>query len=62
MDNRAMCFMKPVLWGLAMLLLLAAAFDIFPSVGDNLLIFLALACFVVLGVMKKIAKNSSCCK
>jgi len=51
-----------VLIGAGILLLLAAAFDILP-LPDNTVIFIALACFVVSGLIKKITKEkSSCCK
>ena len=44
------------------LLLLAAAFDVLP-LAENLVIFLAPACFIISGVIKKIAKGTStCCK
>lgn len=62
MENKEKCFIGPVLWGVGVLLLLAAAFDILP-LSDNLVIFLALACFIVNVVIKKISKGtSSCCK
>ena len=61
MDNKAIGTVRAVLWGLAMFLLLAAAFDVTP-VSDNLIIFWALGCFVVSAVIKRIAKSSSCCK
>jgi len=51
-----------ILTGAGILLLLAAAFDVLP-LSDNLVIFIALACFVVSAVIKKISKGtSSCCK
>jgi len=63
MDNKNTCVINAVLWGAGILLLLAAAFDVFPAIGDNQLIFLALACFVIGAVIKKIVKGtSSCCK
>jgi len=53
---------RAVLWGLGILLLLAAAFDVVP-VADNTMIFLALACFIISAVVKKANKEgSSCCK
>lgn len=61
MDNKAIGIIRSLLWGVAILLLLAAAFDVFP-VKDNLMIFLALACFVLSAVIKRAAKISGCCK
>ncbi len=61
MENKAIGIIRSVLWGLAILLLLAAAFDILP-VNDNVMIFLALACFVLSAVIKRIAKGGACCK
>ena len=54
---------RAVLWGLGIVLLLAAAFDV-TYVPDNQMIFLALACFVISCVVKRIAKagGGSCCK
>lgn len=62
MDNKKTCVINSVLWGVGILLLLAAAFDVLP-IADNLAIFLALACFIINAVIKRIAKGaSSCCK
>jgi len=61
MDNKKVCVVNSVLKGLGVLLLLAAAFDV-TTVSDDLMIFLALACFVVSSVIKGIAKGTSCCK
>jgi len=61
MRNKPTCILGIVLWAAALLLLLAAAFDILP-ISDNLAIFLALACFIVLGAIKKASGGSSCCK
>ncbi len=57
------CIVNSILWGAGILLLLAAAFDILP-IADNTVIFIALACFVIGAVIKKIAKGAtgSCCK
>lgn len=60
MDNKGNCITGAILWGTGILLLLAAAFDILP-VADNMIMFLAVACFVVAAVIKKISKGS-CCK
>jgi uncharacterized membrane protein len=62
MENKSACVVTSILMGAGILLLLAAAFDILP-VSDNVIIFVALACFVIGGVIKKIAKSGgSCCK
>ena len=62
MENKNTCVCYAVLNGVGILLLLAAAFDVLP-LSDNLLIFLALACFIISVVIKKISKGtSSCCK
>jgi len=62
MENKNTCVINSVLWGVGVLLLMAAAFDVLP-LSDNTVIFLALACFIISGVIKKIAKGtSSCCK
>lgn len=62
MENKNTCVINSVLWGAGILLLLAAAFDVLP-LADNLVIFLALACFIIGAVIKRITKGtSSCCK
>jgi len=64
MDNKKLCVVNAVLWGVGIVLLLAAAFDV-TSVSDNKLIFLALVCFVGNVIIKRIAKGTStgtCCK
>ena len=62
MENKNTCMCNAILNGVGVLLLLAAAFDVLP-VDDNLVIFIALACFVVSAVIKKTTKGtSSCCK
>ena len=62
MENKNTCVINTILWGLGILLLLAAAFDVLP-LADNLVIFLALACFIISAVIKKVTKGmSSCCK
>jgi hypothetical protein len=62
MENKPTCAVSAILVGAGILLLLAAAFDVLP-ISDNMSIFLALACFIVNSVIKKIAKgSSSCCK
>lgn len=59
MENKNISVISAILWGVAILLLLAAVFDVLPA-SDNLLIFLALACFIISAVIKKIARG--CCK
>jgi len=61
MDSKAVGVVRAILWGLGIILLLAAAFDV-TAVADNTMIFLALACFVVSGVIKRITKAGGCCK
>ncbi|MBU0504226.1 MAG: hypothetical protein ABH882_04310 [Candidatus Omnitrophota bacterium] len=61
MENKNTCFIKSILWVAAILMLLAAAFDILP-VSDNKVIFLALSCFIVAGVIKMVEKGGGCCK
>ncbi|MFA4993432.1 MAG: hypothetical protein WC571_05640 [Candidatus Omnitrophota bacterium] len=60
--EKNVCKCNAILNGIGILLLLAAAFDILP-LTDNLVIFLALACFIISAVIRKIGKGtSSCCK
>jgi len=62
MENKNTCVINSVLWGAGILLLLAAAFDVLP-VADNMIIFFALACFIIGAVVKRIAKGTGgCCK
>jgi len=62
MESKNTCVVNAVLWGVGILLLLAAAFDVLPM-PDNQVIFLALACFVIGAVIRRIAKGTgSCCK
>lgn len=62
MGEKSVGTLRAVLWGLGILFLLAAAFDV-TAVADNTMIFLALACFVVFCVIGRIAKaGGSCCK
>ncbi|MBM3249313.1 MAG: hypothetical protein FJZ09_00495 [Candidatus Omnitrophica bacterium] len=62
MENKSTCVVTTILMGAGILLLLAAAFDILP-VADNVIIFVALACFVIGGLVKRIAKGGGgCCK
>lgn len=63
MENKGTCVINSVLWGAGILLLVGAAFDVLP-IADNVVIFLAIACFIVSAVIKKIAKSGggTCCK
>jgi len=63
MENKnCCCVISAILTVGGILLLLAAAFDILPW-SDNLVIFVALACFIINGILSRLAKNSgSCCK
>ena len=62
MNGKGVGVVRAVLWGLGILLLLAAAFDV-TMIPDNTMIFWALACFVVSCVVKRIAKSGgTCCK
>jgi len=62
MESKNTCICTAILTGAGILLLLAAAFDVLP-LSDNLVIFLALACFIISGIVKKVTKGmSSCCK
>ena len=63
MENKDKCVINMILRGAGILLLLAAAFDILP-ISDNSAIFLALVCFVISAIIKRIAKgkSSGCCK
>lgn len=64
MENKSTCVITSILWALGLILLLAAAFDVLP-ISDNKIIFIALACFILIGVVKKIGKagggGGSCC-
>jgi hypothetical protein len=62
MESKNTCICTAILTGAGILLLLAAAFDVLP-LSDNLVIFIALACFIISGIVKRIPKGiSSCCK
>ena len=62
MESKNTCICTAILTGTGILLLLAAAFDVLP-LSYNLVIFLALACFIISAIIKKIMKGtSSCCK
>lgn len=62
MENKNTCMCNVILNGVGILLLVGAAFDVLP-LNDNLVIFLAIACFIISGIIKKIGKGTStCCK
>jgi len=62
MENKNNCACTTILNVAGILLLLAAAFDVLP-LSDNLVIFLAIACFIISSAAKKILKGkSACCK
>jgi len=61
MESKAVCVITTLLWLVGLLLLLAAAFDALPY-SDNKVIFVAIACFIIGGAIKRIAKGGSCCK
>ena len=58
-ENKPIEIGTAVLWPVGMLLLLAAAFDVLPM-EDNVVIFLALGCFVLAGVIKKFTQGCCC--
>ena len=60
MSSKAIVIITSVLQGAGILLLLAAAFDV-TALADNTIIFLALLCFIVSGVIRRIAAGC-CCK
>ena len=63
MEGKGTCIVNTVLCTVGILLLLAAAFDV-VAVADNMMIFLAIACFIIGAAVKRIAKGTggSCCK
>jgi len=60
MENKSTCVITTILWAIGLILLLAAAFDVLP-IPDNKVIFIALACFILIAVVKRIGKAGSCC-
>lgn len=62
MNAKNVGILNAILWGIGLILLLAAAFDIFPKVNDNKLIFFALSCFIITTVINRISKGGGCCK
>lgn len=57
------CLINTVLRGLALILLLGAAFDVWPW-KDNIVIFAAIVLFIVTGMvsaMGKSGKGGGCC-
>jgi hypothetical protein len=61
MEGKGTCIITTVLWVAGLLLLIAGAFDVLP-VSDNKVMFAAIACFIIGGAIKRIAKGGSCCK
>ncbi|MFH1836703.1 MAG: hypothetical protein ABH862_01135 [Candidatus Omnitrophota bacterium] len=55
MDKKKITLITAPLTGTGIILILMSAFDIIPA-GDNVLIFIGIACFIAAGVIKKIAK------
>lgn len=62
---KSTCIVTSILQGIAILLLLGAAFDVLPY-ADNMIMFIAIGLFIVTGILAKIAKSAagtgSCCK
>ncbi|MGB2878831.1 MAG: hypothetical protein WBD24_01505 [Candidatus Omnitrophota bacterium] len=54
MDEKAIKLITAPLTGTGIILILMSAFDIIPA-WDNGLIFIGIACFIVAGVVKKMA-------
>ncbi len=61
MESKNIKVVNIVVWGVGVLLLLAAAFDLLP-LSDNKVIFLALACFIGNIVIQRISKDTGCSK
>ncbi|MBN1354438.1 MAG: hypothetical protein JW994_07200 [Candidatus Omnitrophica bacterium] len=59
MGNKSTGIITAVLGGIGILLLLASAFDLVPSM-DNALVFLGIACLIIAGIIKKIGKGGCC--
>ena len=55
MDEKKIKLITAPLIGTGIILILMSGFDIIPA-WDNVLIFLGIACFIVVGVVKKVAK------
>jgi len=55
MDDKKVTVITTILGAIGVILLLMSAFDIIPSL-DNVLIFVALVCFILVGVVKKLVK------
>ena len=56
MDEKRLKMITAPLIGMGLILIMMSAFDIIPA-WDNVLIFLGLACFIVAGVVTKVAKS-----
>lgn len=65
MLDKKSCVVNIILRGVAILLLLAAAFDVLPWT-DNFVIFLAIALFIVSWMVSRITRavkgEGACCK
>lgn len=55
MDRKKITLITVPLTGIGVILILMSAFDIVPA-GDNVLIFIGIACFIFSGVIKKVLK------
>ncbi len=55
MDEKQVKLITAPLIGTGIILIMMSAFDVIPA-WDNVLIFIGIACFIVAGVVKKIAK------
>jgi hypothetical protein len=56
MNDQTIKIVTAIMNGIGVLLLLAAGFDLVPA-QDNLVVFLGIACFIVAGVFRKVAKK-----
>ncbi len=56
MNNKYTNLLLLILNGAGILLLLASAFDLIPKL-DNLLVFLGIACFIALGIVRKASRS-----
>lgn len=55
MDAKKLKMITAPLTGTGIILIMMSAFDVIPA-WDNVLIFIGIACFIVAGVIKKLAK------
>jgi hypothetical protein len=56
MDEKKVKLITTPLAGTGVILILMSAFDVIPK-WDNVLIFLGIACFIVAGIINKLAKQ-----